>query len=116
MDPKKLKSGTNPLAEVDDGLGPVEKRSSEDVIYESIMRSGGEPFGAPWDLGLSSLTERVVKLFRQRSFFRFETLERLKKKGSRNRFTRHGSSRYFGEYDRRAARAARELEADKKKR
>ena len=43
-DPKKrpqLKSGTNPLAEVEDGLTADGRESSEDLIYESIMRGGG---------------------------------------------------------------------------
>jgi len=87
---------TNPLAEVDDGLGTHKQRRSESLIYESVMRGGGEPFGAPFGPHVASLTERVVRFFRQRGFFGFDTLEKPQPK--RNRFTRYGAARYRGSY------------------
>ena len=110
---ERLEAGTNPLARVDDGLEPPGQRPSQDLIYESIMRSGGEPFGTPFEVGLTSLTDKVVRFFKQRSFFGFETYERNRPKRMRNRFTRHGASRFFGAYDlKRAARARTALERD----
>ena len=104
-----LEAGTNPLANVDDGL-VHHHRPSEDLIYESVMRGGGEPFGPPYSIGLQSLTDKVVKFFKQRSFFGFEIFEKSRAKRRRNRFTRYGASRYFGSYDQAAAgRARREL-------
>lgn len=93
---KQLKDGTNPLAEVDDGLLKDHQRSSSDLIYECIMRGGGEPFGRPFDIGTSTLTEKTVKAFKQRSFFGFETLERPRKKRRKNPFTRYGSANHRG--------------------
>ncbi|MEE8408469.1 MAG: hypothetical protein V3T05_02580 [Myxococcota bacterium] len=95
---RQLTSGTNPLADIDDGLLKNYQRSSSDLIYETIMRGGGEPFGRPFALGVNSLTERIVKLFRQRGFFRFETLDKPKTKRHRNKFTRYGASPYRGEH------------------
>ena len=86
--------------------GNADPRSSHDVIYESVMRGGGEPFGAPYEVGVSSLTEKIVRFFRQRSFFGFEVFEGARPKRKRNRFTRYGSSRYFGSYDLEAAKRA----------
>ncbi len=96
--------GTNPLAEANDDLDPNHLRNSEDLIYESIMRGGGEAFGEPYRIGLSSLTEKVVKFFKQRSFFGFETFEEKPTKRYKNKFTRYGAARHFGDYNVRAAR------------
>lgn len=71
---------------------------SAEGIYEAVMRSGGEPSGAPFEAGLSSLTQRVVKLLGQTGFFGFETLERLRRRNQRNKFTRHGAAPFTGEY------------------
>lgn len=101
-----LKTGTNPLAEINDGLTPGSHRRSEDLIYESIMRGGGEPFGIPFEINIGSLTEKIVKFFRQRSFFGFEIFERGRPKHRLNKFTRYGASRFFGTYDVSAARHA----------
>lgn len=105
-----LRDGNNPLARIDDGLEPRQHRPSEELIYESMMRGGGEPFGSPFEVGVPTLTERVVKYFKQKGFFAFETFEKSRPKRRRNRFTRYGASRYFGELDvlaakRRAERA-----------
>ncbi len=94
----KLVPRNNPLAEVDDGLLKDYQRNSGELIYESVMRGGGEPFGAPFELHISSLTDKLVKLFKQRSFFSFETLERGRGKNRRNRFTRYGASPFRGTY------------------
>jgi hypothetical protein len=72
--------------------------SSHEVIYDAMMRSGGEPFGAPWGFGLASLTVRVVRRFKIKGFFGFETMEKLKPKNKRNKFTRAGASRFWGPY------------------
>ncbi len=81
------------------------RRESADAIYEAVMRGGGEPFGAPFEAGLSSLTRRVVALLKQSGFFAFETMERLRRRNQRNKFTRHGAAPFVGEYgDRRRRR------------
>lgn len=107
-EPSRLESGTNPLAKVDDGLDPRQHRPSADLIYESMMRGGGEPFGTPYEVGVSTLTEKIVRFFKQKGFFPFETFEPSRPKRRRNRFTRYGASRFHGAYDMRAARRAAE--------
>ena len=92
---------SNPLTTTDgdsDSLTPAqrEKRSQEETIYRYIMRGGGEPFGAPYEIGKQSLTEKIVRFFKQKSFFGFETMEPTKKKKNINKFTRYGASRYRG--------------------
>jgi hypothetical protein len=89
---------TNPLAQVEDGLLENHQRNSSDLIYHTVMRGGGEPFGAPFERGVSSLTEAVVKLFRQRGFFAFETLEKPRRSAQPNKFTRYGASTFRGSY------------------
>lgn len=71
---------------------------SRNLIYITMMRSGGEPFGAPFEVGTPTLTERIVKLFRQKSFFSFETLEKLQTRSHRNKYTRHGAAPHRGPY------------------
>ena len=71
---------------------------SRNLIYTTMMRSGGEPFGAPFEVGPPTLTERIVKYFRQKSFFGFETLEKLQNRGRRNKYTRHGAAPHRGPY------------------
>ena len=96
---KKLsRSSTSSLGMVE--LGPASPRSSADLIYEVVMRGGGEPFGAPWELGPASLTDKRAKQLNQRGYSAFETLERPETLG-RNRFTRYGASRYLGRYRKR---------------
>ncbi|MBI5507361.1 MAG: hypothetical protein HY903_01285 [Deltaproteobacteria bacterium] len=97
-DKPKLKAGTNPLADVDDGLTKGYQRPSKDLIYESIMRGGGEPFGQPYDAGVSSLTDKIVKLFKQKSFFGFETFEKPRRRRRKNKFTRYGAAPFTGRY------------------
>ena len=73
------------------------RRSSRETIYESMMRGGGEPFGAPYEVGASSLTVQIVRKLKQRGFFTFETLEKeIPKPG--NKFTRYGSAPFKGNY------------------
>jgi hypothetical protein len=95
---KVLPGGTNPLAEIDDGLSKNYQRKSSDLIYEAVMRGGGEPFGAPFEASVGSLTERIVKLFRQKGWFGFETLDRPRQKNRGNRFTRYGASPFRGRH------------------
>ncbi len=95
MPKEKLTRGTNPLAEIDRGLTKDHQRKSTDLIYEWVMRAGGEPFGRPFAAGVQSLTAKVVKLLKQRGFFGFETLEKASGK-SRNKFTRHGAAPHRG--------------------
>lgn len=92
----ELRASTNPLARIDDGLTQNLQRGSTELIHESIMRGGGEPFGEPFYVGPSTLTNRIVKWFKQRGFFGFETFEKTNRK--RNKFTRYGASRYRGPY------------------
>jgi len=99
-DKKKLTTGTNPLADIDDGLLKNYRRPSNDLIYESIMRGGGEPFGQPFEAGVSSLTDKIVKLFKQHSFFAFETMEKPRKKARSNKFTKYGAAPFKGGYRR----------------
>jgi hypothetical protein len=79
-------------------LAADSRRQSADVIYEVVMRAGGEPFGAPFEAGVASLTPKLAKLLKQTGFFGFETLERLGTRNRRNKFTRHGAAPYRGTY------------------
>ena len=98
MEPKRLKDSNNPLADVEEaGLKKSYQRKGSELLYEAIMKSGGEPFGTPFEVGIASLTERVVKFFRQKSFFGFETLERLRDRNLRNKFTRTAARNFKGE-------------------
>ncbi len=80
----------------DERLDP--RRQNHEVLYDAVMRGGGEPFGAPFEVGVSTLTERIVKLFKQFGFFSFESLEKLRAHNRRNKFTRHGAAPYVGDY------------------
>ncbi len=86
-----------------DGLaGPAgHLRKSSDLIYDSIMRGGGEPFGEPYEVSAQSLTERIVKFFKQKGFFGFEFFERRRKRRLRNKFTRYGAAPFRGDHKRR---------------
>jgi len=94
-DDDKLTPGKRPSLSERRGAA---RRDSDDAIYGSVMGAGGEPFGAPFEVGLQSLTTRLVKLLRQTGFFRFETLERLRPRHRRNKFTRHGAAPFVGDY------------------
>ncbi|RYF04109.1 MAG: hypothetical protein EOO40_11530, partial [Deltaproteobacteria bacterium] len=74
------------------------QQTSHDLIYRALLRGGGEPFGAPFEAGLPTLTERVVRRFRQKGFFSFNSSERLTRRSSRNKFTRHGAAPHRGPY------------------
>jgi hypothetical protein len=78
-------------------LKAAEAQRNNHRIYEFIMRAGGVPFGRPLGIGVATLTEKIVRIFKQRSFFGFETLEQSDPKGLRNKFTRHGAARYRGD-------------------
>jgi len=98
MPKKKLKESNNPLANIQE-LGDADlKRESGDLIYESIMRGGGEPFGAPFEFGTQSLTRKIVEFLKQRGFFNFETIEKIKPRQRQNKFTRYGTTRFRGSY------------------
>lgn len=89
----------NPLARREDGLLKDYQRPSADLIHEAVMRAGGVPFLEPFEIGVLSLTERVVRLFRQMGFFGFEWLDqRLRQRSRRNKFTRYGAARFRGDY------------------
>lgn len=94
----------NPLAEIHDDLGPLEPTASNELIRETIMRSGGEPFGRPYEASVHSLTDKIVRMLKLKSFFGFEIFERPARR--RNKFTRYGASRFFGRYNARAAKRA----------
>ena len=78
--------------------------SSAKQIYRAMMRGGGVAFGAPFEIGLSSLTTKIVKFFKQIGFFGFETIEKTKPPNQRNKFTMHGAAPYMGEYQQRTKR------------
>ena len=75
-----------------------EKRKSEEGIYRYVMKGGGAAFGQPYESGKQSLTEKIVKFFKQRGFFGFETLETPKTQTKTNKFTKYGAARYRGPY------------------
>jgi hypothetical protein len=79
---------------------PQHLRPSRDLIYEAMMRGGGEAFGAPYDLGVATLTQKIVAKLKQRGFFGFETLEKQPPRWHRNKFTRQGAAQYRGPYRR----------------
>ncbi|MBC7792885.1 MAG: hypothetical protein H7Z43_04195 [Clostridia bacterium] len=73
-------------------------RKSSDLIYESIMRGGGEPFGEPYEVSAQSLTEKIVRFFKQKGFFAFEYFEKRRRRQGRNKFTKYGASPFRGDY------------------
>lgn len=75
-------------------------RKSSDLIYESIMKGGGEPFGEPYEVSAQSLTDRIVRFFKQRGFFGFEFFERRRIRRRKNKFTRYGAAPFKGDYKR----------------
>ena len=78
---------------------PIDPRKkNRSFIYRTMMRSGGEPFGAPFEAGLATLTEKVIKLLKHTGFFGFETMERLRRRNLRNKFTRHGAAPFVGDH------------------
>jgi hypothetical protein len=90
---EKPKGGDeSPLAEIEEQLLKDYQRPSTDVIYETLMRAGGEPFGAPFEMGPSTLTEKIVRFFKQVGYFSFETFDKTRR--SKNKFTRYGAARY----------------------
>jgi|GEM_PF-4851477 len=73
------------------------QEQSSDLLYESMMKSGGQAFGQPYVIGTTSLTERVVRRHKQKGSFGYSTYEKMNYR-RRNYFTRAGASRYQGEY------------------
>ena len=59
-------------------------------------KTSGNSFGAPFELGTASLTEKIVAWFKQRSFFGVETCERVEPLNQRNKYSAHGASRFVG--------------------
>jgi hypothetical protein len=94
----KKREPDSPLAGLSNNPLTDPRRESGDRIYQSIMHGGGEPFGAPFESGVSSLTTKIVQVLKQAGFFGFETMERLRLRNRRNKFTRHGAAPYLGEY------------------
>jgi hypothetical protein len=97
-------SSSSPL--VDPGRvelgGPANHlRKSSELIYESVMKGGGEPFGEPYEVSAQTLTERIVRYFKQRGFFAFEFFERRQRRKLKNKFTKYGSAPYRGSYKKR---------------
>lgn len=87
----------NLLARSEEGLLKDYQRPSADLIHEVVTRAGGEL--EPFEVGTASLTERVVRLFKQFGFFGFEWLEKHRRpRNRRNKFTKYGSSQFKGEY------------------
>ena len=95
----KLKPDTESRVASTAGRVRALQHASAERIRDTVMRAGGEPFGAPLGFGVLSLAEKVVRLLRQRGFFSFESVERLDARG-KNKFTRYGASRFWGEYRR----------------
>ncbi len=88
--------------EADGLVGPAgHLRKSSDLIYESIMRGGGEPFGEPYEVSAQTLTDRIVKFFRQKGFFGFEFFEKRRRRRYRNKFTKYGAAPFRGDHKRR---------------
>lgn len=83
-------------------MGPAgHLRNSSDLIYESIMRGGGEPFGEPYEVSAQSLTDRIVKFFKQKGFFGFEYFEKRRRRRFRNKFTKYGAAPFRGDHKKR---------------
>jgi hypothetical protein len=101
-DPKK--AGHTSAADFGPEVAPEHLRPSRDLIYEAMSRAGGDAFGAPFALGLASLTERVANKLKQRGFFSFETLEKQEPQAERNKFTRQGAAPFRGPYRRKPPR------------
>jgi hypothetical protein len=59
-------------------------------------KSSGGSFGAPFEVGTSTLTEKIVEWFKQRGFFGVETSERVGPLNQRNKYSAHGASRFTG--------------------
>jgi alpha-D-ribose 1-methylphosphonate 5-triphosphate synthase subunit PhnG len=92
-----LQPQKNPIARREDEQLRDYQRPSSELIYDAIMKAGGE--FEPFEIGTGTLTERVVKLFSQFGFFGFEWLEkRLRPRNQRNKFTRYGSAQFRGDY------------------
>lgn len=73
------------------------KAQSQELLYESVMKSGGDPFMQSLGMGVTTLTERVARRFRKKGHFLISTYEVFNQK-QRNPFTRAGASPYQGEY------------------
>ena len=87
----------NPLPGGEDSLPKDYQRASHELLYESIMHSGGEPFGNALGPGVTTLTNKTVKRFRKRGHFLFSTYEAFDER-RRNRFTRAGATTNQKEY------------------
>lgn len=90
---EKPKGPDSSLAEIKEELLKDYQRPSAEIIYETLMRAGGEPFGAPFEIGPSTLTEKIVRFFKQVGYFSFETFDKTRQ-NKKNKFTRYGAARY----------------------
>ncbi len=103
----------NPLPGTEDTLPKPYQRASHENLYESIMHSGGEPFGTPLGPGTTTLTRNTVRRFRKRGHFFISTYEELDAR-RKNRFTRSGATNMVQEYSPEAIEYA--LDPEKRKR
>ena len=87
----------NPLPGTEDTLPKEYQRTSHELLYESIMHAGGEPFGRPLGAGVTTLTKRTVRRFKKRGYFFISTYED-KNDARRNPFTKAGSSNMIQDY------------------
>lgn len=77
-------------------LRAQEKTEHHRRLRQWASRASGGGFGAPFELGTTTLTEKIVDWFQQRGFFSVETSERVAPPNQRNKFSAHGASRFTG--------------------
>lgn len=73
-----------------------EREKHHQRVRNWASRSSGTSFGAPFELGTTSLTEKIVDWFKQKGFFAVETSERVSPQNQRNKYSAHGASRFIG--------------------
>ena len=95
--PLTPKAPESPLLGSEDTLPKEYQRASHELLYESIMTAGGEPFGSPLGPGTTTLTQKTVRRFRKRGHFFISTYEEYRP-NRKNIFTRAGSSNMVKEY------------------
>lgn len=102
MSRRTLDRHGNPIKSREEWLYRKATHKSHELIYEYVMRNGGEPFGQPYEISTSTLTEKIVKFFKQKGFFGFEFMEKANasKRKIRNKFTRYGAAPFRGPHQR----------------
>jgi hypothetical protein len=87
-------------ADLDNDSPPNLQERERDKHHRRVRswasKSSGSSFGAPFELGTSTLTEKIVDWFKQRGFFGVETSERVGPLNQRNKYSAHGASRFTG--------------------